>query len=112
MELITTAGTNDKRLLLELVIKTSLSNSYKRLASLLTLECKLREIIPQGSHDMFIADIVATGVDESLIDEKGSLHLGKANLSAFAHGEYFELGKTVGSFGYSVRKKKKKNVKR
>ena len=78
----------------------------------LTLECKLREIIPQGSHDMFIADIVATGVDESLIDEKGSLHLGRANLSAFAHGEYFELGKTVGSFGYSVRKKKKKAVKK
>ena len=75
----------------------------------LTLECKLREIIPQGSHDMFIADIVATSVDESLIDEKGSLHLSRANLSAFAHGEYFELGKTVGSFGYSVRKKKKKS---
>ena len=78
----------------------------------LTLECKLREIVPQGSHDMFIADIVATGVDESLIDEKGSLHLGRANLSAFAHGEYFELGKTIGSFGYSVRKKKKKNIKK
>ena len=77
----------------------------------LTLECKLREIIPQGSHDMFIADIVATSVDESLIDEKGSLHLSRANLSAFAHGEYFELGKTVGSFGYSVRKKKKKSKK-
>jgi len=46
----------------------------------LSLECKLREIIPQGSHDMFIADIVATGVDESLIDEKGSLNLGRANL--------------------------------
>ena len=73
----------------------------------LTLECKLREIIPQGSHDMFVADIVATAVDESLIDEKGSLDLGRANLSAFAHGEYFELGRVIGSFGYSVRKKKK-----
>ena len=71
------------------------------------IECKLREIIPQGSHDMFIADIVATAVDESLIDEKGSLHLSRANLSAFAHGEYFELGRTIGSFGYSVRKKNK-----
>ena len=50
---------------------------------------------------------LARYVDESLIDEKGSLHLGKANLSAFAHGEYFELGKTIGTFGYSVRKKKK-----
>ena len=75
------------------------------------IECKVRQVIPLGSHDMFIADIVATGVDESLIDEKGSLHLGRANLSAFAHGEYFELGKTIGSFGYSVRKKKKKNKK-
>jgi hypothetical protein len=61
---------------------------------------------------MFIADIVATGVDESLIDEKGGLHLGRANLSAFAHGEYFELGKTIGTFGYSVRKKKKNTKKK
>ncbi len=73
----------------------------------MTLECRVREIIPQGSHDMFIADIVATAVDESLIDEKGSLDLGRARLSAFAHGEYFELGKTIGKFGYSVKKKKK-----
>ena len=74
----------------------------------LTLECRVCGILPQGSHDMFIADIVATAVDESLIDENGALRLSKANLSAFAHGEYFELGRTVGSFGYSVRKKKKK----
>ncbi len=73
----------------------------------MTLECRVRDIIPQGSHDMFIADIVATAVDESLIDEKGSLDLGRAELSAFAHGEYFALGKTVGKFGYSVKKKKK-----
>ncbi len=74
----------------------------------MTLECKLREVIPQGSHDMFIADILATAVDESLIDEKGSLDLGRAKLSAFAHGEYFEIGRTVGKFGYSVKKKNKK----
>ncbi len=76
-------------------------------SSPLTLECRVCEILPQGSHDMFIADIVATAVDESLIDESGALKLSKANLSAFAHGEYFELGRVVGSFGYSVRKKKK-----
>ena len=73
----------------------------------LRLECKVTEIIPLGTHDMFLADIVSVGVDESLLDEKGALHLDRAGLAAFAHGEYFELGKKIGSFGFSVRKKKK-----
>ena len=78
----------------------------------LRLECKVTEIIPLGTHDMFLADIVSVGVDESLLDEKGALHLDRAGLAAFAHGEYFELGKKIGSFGFSVRKKKKpKGVK-
>lgn len=57
---------------------------------------------------MFLADIVAIDVDESLLDEQGKLHLDRAGLAAFAHGEYFELGKKIGTFGFSVRKKKKK----
>ena len=69
------------------------------------IECKVKSIEHLGSHDMFIADIVGVNVDESLLDEKGKLHLAKAGLCAYAHGEYFELGKKVGSFGYSVRKK-------
>ncbi|MBR2387351.1 MAG: flavin reductase family protein [Clostridia bacterium] len=77
----------------------------------MSLECRVTDIIPLGSHDMFLADIVSVSVDESLIDEKGALHLECANLAAFAHGEYFELGKKLGSFGFSVRKNKKgKNV--
>lgn len=76
----------------------------------LRLECRVTDIIPLGSHDMFLADIVSVGVDESLVDEKGALHLDRANLAAFAHGEYFELGKKIGSFGFSVRKKKKKHT--
>ena len=72
----------------------------------LRLECKVSEIIPLGTHDMFLADIVSVGVDESLLDEKGALHLDRAGLAAFAHGEYFELGKRIGSFGFSVKKKK------
>ena len=76
----------------------------------LRLECKVSEIIPLGTHDMFLADIVSVGVDESLVDSKGTLHLDRANLAAFAHGEYFELGKKIGSFGFSVKKKKKKHV--
>jgi len=71
----------------------------------LSLECRVTDEIPLGSHNMFMADIVAVNVDESLIDQKGKLHLDKAGLLAYAHGEYFELGKKLGSFGYSVRKK-------
>lgn len=73
----------------------------------LSLECRVTEVIPLGSHDMFLADIVAVDVDESLLDETGKLHLERAGLAAFAHGEYFEMGKKIGSFGFSVRKKKK-----
>ncbi|MBO5270818.1 MAG: flavin reductase family protein [Clostridia bacterium] len=74
----------------------------------LSLECRVTDVIPLGSHDMFLADIVAVDVCESLLDESGKLHLDRAGLLAFAHGEYFELGKKLGTFGYSVRKKKKR----
>jgi flavin reductase (DIM6/NTAB) family NADH-FMN oxidoreductase RutF len=74
----------------------------------LSLECKVTEIIPLGSHDMFLADIVAVDVDEELLDKDGKLHLDRAGLAAFAHGEYFELGKKIGTFGFSATKKKKK----
>lgn len=74
----------------------------------LALECRVTDVIHLGSHDMFMADIVAVDVDDSLIDEKGKLHLDRAGLLAYAHGEYFELGKKLGTFGYSVAKKKKK----
>ena len=73
----------------------------------MSIYCKVDRIVPLGSHDMFIADIVGIGVDEALIDEKGKLCLDKAGLTAFAHGEYFELGKKIGAFGFSVAKKKK-----
>lgn len=72
-----------------------------------SLECRVTDIVPLGSHDMFIADIIAADVDEQYIDKNGKLHLEQCSLLAFAHGEYFELGKKVGSFGFSVRKKSK-----
>ena len=65
-------------------------------------------VIPLGSHDMFLADIVAIDVDEALIGSDGKLRLEKAGIVAYAHGDYFELGKRIGSFGFSVAKKKKK----
>ena len=75
----------------------------------LALECKVTDVISLGTHDMFLADIVAVDVDDSLLDEKGKLHLERAGLIAYAHGDYFELGKKLGTFGYSVAKKKNKN---
>lgn len=74
----------------------------------LSLECRVVEKIPLGSHDMFLAEIVAMDVNEELLDQHGKLHLDRAGLLAYAHGEYFELGKKLGSFGYSVRKKHRK----
>lgn len=77
------------------------------LESPLNLECKVKEIIRLGSHDMFLSEIVALNVEETLIDHDGKLRLDKAGLCGFAHGEYYALGKQIGSFGFSVRKKKK-----
>ena len=70
-----------------------------------TLECKVFDVVPLGSHDMFMADIVNVAVDESLLDEKGALSLAKSNIIAYSHGSYMKLGAKVGSFGYSVKKK-------
>ncbi len=75
----------------------------------LNLECKVREVVKLGTHDMFIADIVAVDVANELVDDKGRLALEKAGLLAYSHGEYYSLGKKLGSFGFSVKKKKKKS---
>ena len=72
-----------------------------------SIECRVTEIIPLGSHDMFMADIVAVNVDEELFDKEDKMRLDKADLVAYAHGEYYELGKKIGKFGFSTNKKKK-----
>ncbi len=71
------------------------------------IECRVTDIISLGSHDMFLANIVAVNIDENYIDKQGKLHLDKCNLVAYAHGEYFSLGEKLGTFGFSVRKKSK-----
>ncbi len=73
----------------------------------LSLECRVFEIVPLGSHHMFMADIAAVDADERYIDENGRFHIEKCSLAAYAHGQYFALGKKIGSFGYSVKKKRK-----
>ena len=79
--------------------------------SLLSLACRVTDCVSLGSHDMFMADIVSVHVDESLIGAEGKLHLERAHLAAYAHGEYFGLGKKLGWFGFSAVKKKKKKPK-
>lgn len=78
------------------------------LESPVNIECKVRDVIPLGSHHMFLAEVVAVGVDDSFLDEKGKFRLNDTGLVAYSHGEYRELGKYLGKFGYSVKKNKKK----
>ena len=73
-----------------------------------SLCCRVTNVIPMGSHDMFLADILAVYVNEELLDQNGKLHLEKADLCAYAHGDYYSLGRIVGHFGFSAAKKKKK----
>lgn len=80
------------------------------LESPLSLECKVKNIMSLGSHDMFVAEIVAVNVDEKFIDEKGHLDLEKAGLVAYSHGHYYTLGRNLGGFGFSVNKKRLKKL--
>lgn len=72
----------------------------------LNLECKVIQIIPLGSHDMFLAQVLGVTAEEQYIDEKGKFHLNDSGLITYSHGEYFKLGKSLGKFGYSVAKRK------
>ncbi len=73
------------------------------------IECRVKDIIPLGSHDMFIAEIVAVTVDERYLDKTtDAFDLRQTNPIAYLHGNYYKLGEKIGKFGYSVRKRKKK----
>lgn len=68
------------------------------------IECKVTEVKPLGSHHLFMAEVVGVTVDEEFMDEKGKFHLNASGLVTYSHGEYFALGKKLGTFGYSVKK--------
>jgi flavin reductase (DIM6/NTAB) family NADH-FMN oxidoreductase RutF len=75
----------------------------------INIECKVTQIIPLGSHDMFIAEVVNVHADEKYIDPvTDTFDMQKAGLIAYSHGYYYELGNKIGRFGFSVKKKKKK----
>lgn len=75
------------------------------LQSPLSIECRVKEIIKLGTHDMFLSDVLNVRVDSELLDEKGKFNLEKAGLIAYSHGLYFKLGEIIGNFGFSVKKK-------
>ena len=73
----------------------------------LCIECRVKEVLGLGSHDMFIADVVNVLADEKYIDSQtGRFDMKKANLLAYSHGNYYEIGNHIGKFGWSVQKKK------
>ena len=72
------------------------------------IECKVKDIIPLGTHDMFIAEVLGVTVDDAFMAPNGRFDLDKADLVAYSHGGYFTLGDKMGTFGYSVRKKRRK----
>lgn len=71
------------------------------------IECRVRESRELGSHVMFIADVLSVHADRKYINKKGHFNLARANPIVYSHGRYYSLGKELGSFGYSVKKKKK-----
>ena len=75
------------------------------------LECVVTDVLPMGSHDVFLADIVNVSCDSSIIDSEGKMHFERADLLAYAHGEYYSLGERVGRFGFSTDKPKKQSPK-
>ena len=77
-----------------------------------SIECKVKDIIKFGSHDMFVAEVLSIDADEKYIDEKGAFDISKCDLIAYANGGYYPLGKKIGKFGFSVQKRKIKNGKK
>lgn len=68
----------------------------------IAIECRVREVLPMGSHDVFVADVLGVSVKAELLDREGKLHMERAGLLAYMHGEYYTLGERVGRFGYSA----------
>ena len=81
-------------------------------AAPVNIELRVTDILRLGSHDMFLGKVEAVDIDPSLLDAGGRFHMEKAGLITYAHGTYYELGKSIGTFGWTVRKPKKRVGKR
>lgn len=76
-----------------------------------SVECKVKEIKELGTHDMFLAEVLAIHADKKYINEKGAFDISKCDLIAYCNGHYYAMGKKLGKFGFSVQKNKKKHKK-
>lgn len=76
------------------------------------LECRVTEVKPLGSHDLFLAEVLSVTIEDRYMNDDGKFELNRSGLITYSHGEYFELGKKAGSFGYSVRKPEKNHKKK
>jgi len=75
----------------------------------LNIECKVKDIIALGSHDMFLAEVVAVNADEKFYEKENSkFHFNHTEPICYSHGKYYTIGNKIGKFGYSVLKKKRK----
>ena len=72
----------------------------------INIECHVKDIIPLGTHDMFLGEVVNVSVSDTYLDKNGKFHFNKTNPICYSHGCYYALGEKLGSFGYSVKKKK------
>ena len=77
-----------------------------------SIECKVKEVKELGSHTMFMAEVLAINASDEFINKNGAFDISKCDLIAYANGGYYELGKKVGKFGFSVQKNRKKSKKR
>lgn len=76
------------------------------------IECRVKQVLELGSHHMFIADVLAVHADNAYMDEKNKFQLNQAKPLVYSHGEYLGVGKSLGTFGYSVKKKKNTSHKK
>lgn len=95
---------------------TAIESKYVKAPSIeespVNIECRVKEIIPLGTHDMFIAEVLGVTVDMEYMDENGRFDLAESKPLVYSHGEYYSQGDFIGKFGFSVQKKKNKNKHR
>lgn len=73
-----------------------------------SLECRVKQVLELGSHDLFLAEVVCVQAEDRFLDEKGRFHMEETGLTAYSHGTYYSLGHALGTFGFSVKKTVKK----
>ena len=78
----------------------------------IALECRVTEVMHMGTHDVFVADILGVSCDERIFDSEGKMHFERANLLAYAHGEYYSLGEKLAEFGFSAKKTRSTPIQR